>query len=704
MLRPAAEWHMLRIDDGSPFPLGATWDGRGVNFSIFSAHATSVDLCLFDPAGRRETARISLPQQTDEIWHGYVTGIGPGQLYGYRVHGPYEPRHGHRFNPHKLLIDPYARFLHGQIRWHDSLYGYRSGPHRNDLAPDRRDSSGMVPKCMVIDPSYPWDDDRHPRRSWTDTIIYEAHVKGLTILHPDIPAPVRGTFEALGHPAIVDHLVRLGITAVELMPIHGFVDDRFLVDKGLRNYWGYSPVAFFAPETRYLGETGIVGLKTAIRTLHEAGIEVILDVVYNHTAESDHLGPTLCFRGIDNAVYYKLGHDPQLYWDVTGTGNTLNLDHPRVLQMVLDSLRYWVEVYHVDGFRFDLASALAREPHEFSHRAGILRAIAQDPVLNRVKLIAEPWDLGHGGYRVGQFPIGWSEWNDQFRDTVRAFWRGDLDQLPKFTRAMTGSREIYGWSKRTPSASVNYVCSHDGFTLQDLVSYNDRHNQANGEANRDGHPHNLSFNWGIEGTTDDPEVVATRSRMKRSLLATVLFSQGVPMVLMGDEISRSQQGNNNAYAQDNETSWLDWQASKEQDPDLLDFVRTLVGLRRRFAAFRRRTFLTGAPVASDVLRDVYWLAPEGREMSQKDWADADRLTFGMQLGNDAPDGNRLLLLLNAADHRVRFQLPKDLASRRWIQTFDTSLADGLVRGHRSVLKPGGTFHIEAKSLVLFEHE
>ncbi len=695
---------MFRVDDGYPLPLGATWDGKGVNFSLFSAHASAVELCLYEPTGRHEMARVPLPQRTDEIWHGYIEGLGPGQLYGYRVQGPYEPRHGHRFNPQKLLIDPYARLLHGQIRWHDALYGYRSGAHRNDLIPDRRDSAPMMPKCVVVDPSYPWESDHPPRRPWTDTVIYEAHVKGLTALHPDVPAPMRGTFAALGHPALVDHLVKLGITAIELMPVHGFVDDRFLVDKGLRNYWGYSSLTFFAPEPRYLGEAGIIGFKSAIRTLHEAGIEVLLDVVYNHTAEGDQLGPTLSFRGIDNAVYYKLGSDPQLYWDVTGTGNTVNLDHPRVLQLVLDSLRHWVEVYHVDGFRFDLAPALAREPHEFSHRAGFLRAVGQDPVLSRVKLIAEPWDLGHGGYRIGQFPLGWSEWNDQFRDTVRAFWRGDTEQLPKLTRVLTGSREIYGWSKRPPCASINYVCSHDGFTLHDLVSYNERHNEANGEDNRDGHPHNLSFNWGVEGPSDDPEIAAVRARMKRNLLATVFLSQGVPMLLMGDELSRSQRGNNNAYAQDNETSWLDWGSGQEADPALLDFVRTLVGLRRRFEAFRRRKFLDGTPVSAGGYRDVYWLAPEGREMSHKDWIDGARRTFGMQIGNDAPDRQRFLLLLNAADLRVRFHLPKVLPNGRWVQVFDTVQPDGLMRGHPSVLKPAGSFPLEPRSLVLFQHE
>jgi isoamylase len=694
---------MLRLDDGSPLPLGAVWDGKGTNFSLFSAHATAVELCLFEPSGRRETARIALPGRTDQIWHVYVEGIHPGQLYGYRVHGPYEPRHGRRFNPHKLLIDPYARRLHGRIRWHDALFGYRFGRHRSDLTPDRRDSAAMMPKCVVEDPCYPWGDDKPPRRSWSDTVIYEAHVKGLTALHPEIPGPARGTFEALGHPAVIEHLVKLGITAIELMPVHGFVDDRFLVEKGLRNYWGYSTLAFFAPEPLYLGAAGIVGFKSAVRALHEAGIEVFLDVVYNHTAEGSHLGPTLSFRGIDNGSYYKLSPDnPRFYWDATGTGNTLNLDHPRVLQMVLDSLRYWVEVYHIDGFRFDLAPSLAREPYEFSHRAGFLRAVAQDPVLSRVKMIAEPWDLGDGGYRVGSFPLGWSEWNDQFRDAVRAFWRGDPGQLPKLTRAMTGSREIYEWTGRSPWASVNYVCSHDGFTLQDLVSYNERHNEANGENNEDGHRHNLSRNWGVEGPTDDPEILAVRARTKRNLLATVFFSQGVPMLLMGDEFSRSQGGNNNAYAQDNETSWLDWEASIKTDPELLAFVKTLIALRRHFDAFRRRTFLTGATVA-DGLKDVLWLAPEGREMSDHDWNDPERRSFGMQLGNDAPDGQRLLLLLNASAEPVDFLLPPDLPNGRWIQVFDTGRPDGVVQGGAAV-QAGEICPLQSQSLVLFQHE
>jgi isoamylase len=693
---------MFRIEEGSPVPLGASFDGKGVNFALFSAHATKVELCLFDAQGRRETDRVALPRRTDQVWHVYVAGLAPGQLYGYRVHGPYDPRHGHRFNPHKLLIDPYARQLFGRIRWHDALFGYRMGAHRADLTVDRRDSAPMMPKCVVEDPAHHWGDDRPPRRAWGDTVIYEAHVKGFTELHPEVPGILRGTYEALGQPAVIDHLVKLGITAIELLPIHAFVDDRFLVEKGLRNYWGYSTLAYFAPEPRYLGEAGVVGLKSAIRALHDAGIEVLLDVVYNHTAEGNHVGPTLSLRGIDNAVYYKLSpENPRHNWDSTGTGNTLNLSHPRVLQMVLDSLRHWVEVYHVDGFRFDLASTLIRDPYDYSHRAAFLQACLQDPVLCRVKLIAEPWDVGPGGYRVGGFPVGWSEWNDQFRDTARGFWRSDPGQLPKLAQVMTGSREIFEPSGRHPWASINYVCSHDGFTLNDLVSYNERHNEANGENNQDGHAHNVSWNCGDEGRTEDPDILALRARQKRNMIATVMLSQGVPMLLMGDELSRTQHGNNNAYCQDNEISWLDW-AADGGDPEFMSFVQALIALRKRYDAFRRRDFLTGATVPGSGLKDVYWLASEGREMTTADWGDGLRRTLGMQLGNDARDGQRFLILLNAAPDPVDFVLPRQPRDR-WAKVFDTTLPDGLVRGAPAVLSSGGTFRLEARSLVLFQH-
>ncbi|MFL5314673.1 MAG: glycogen debranching protein GlgX [Microvirga sp.] len=691
---------MFRIDDGSPAPLGATFDGRGVNFALFSANATGVELCLFDPKGNREIERVALPRRTDQVWHGYVDGLVPGQLYGYRVHGPYDPRRGHRFNPHKLLIDPYARQLYGRVRWHEALFGYRMAGERS-RTPDRRDSAPSMPKCIVEDPSHRWGDDRPPRRPAPDSIVYEAHVKGLTQLHPDVPQAMRGTYDALGHPAVIDHLVRLGITAIELLPIHAFVDDRFLVEKGLRNYWGYSTLAYFAPEPRYLGNAGTAGLKSAVRALHDAGIEVILDVVYNHTCEGNHLGPTLSFRGIDNAVYYKLSpDDPRFYWDSTGTGNTLNVSHLRVLQMVMDSLRHWVEHYHVDGFRFDLASTLARDPYDFAPRAAFLQACAQDPVLSRVKLIAEPWDIGAGGYQVGGFPIPWLEWNDQFRDTTRGFWRGDPGQLPKLTQVMTGSREIFEPSGRSPWASVNFVTAHDGFTLQDLVSYNERHNEANGEDNKDGHNHNLSWNAGVEGPTDDPEILELRRRQKRNMMASLLLSQGVPMLLMGDELSRTQGGNNNAYAQDNEISWLNWR--DQGDPEFLGFVQALIGLRRRYDAFRRRDFLSGKTVPRNGLKDVYWLAPEGREMTEGDWGDGLRRTLGMQLGNDAPDGQRFLILLNAAPDPVEFHLAPE-PSDGWLAVFDTRLPGGLARGTPAGLNSGGTFPLDARSLVLFQH-
>jgi glycogen operon protein len=693
---------MFRIDEGSPAPLGATFDGKGVNFALFSANAGKVELCLFDAQGRRETDRIELPRRTDHIWHVYIEGLCPGQLYGYRVHGPYDPRHGHRFNPHKLLVDPYARQIFGRIRWHDALFGYRMGAHRGDLTPDRRDSAPMMPKCVVEDPTHHWGDDRPPRYSFTDTVVYEAHVKGLTELHPGVPQAIKGTYDALGHPATVEHLVKLGVTAIELLPIHAFIDDRFLVEKGLRNYWGYSTLGYFAPEPRYLGPSGVVGLKSAIRALHDAGIEVILDVVYNHTCEGSERGPTLSFRGIDNAVYYKLSpENPRFSWDSTGTGNTLNLSHPRVLQMVLDSLRHWVETYHVDGFRFDLASTLARDPYDFNQRAAFLQACLQDPVLSRVKLIAEPWDVGAGGYQVGGFPIGWSDWNDQFRDTIRAFWRSDPGQLPKLAQVMTGSREIFAPSGRQTWASVNFVTAHDGFTLHDLVSYNDRHNEANGEDNKDGHSHNLSWNCGVEGPTDDPGVLALRGRLKRNFLTTVLLSQGVPMLLMGDELSRTQAGNNNAYAQDNGISWLHW--TKDQgDPELLAFVQALIGLRKRYDAFRRRDFLTGATVPKNGLKDVYWLAPEGREMTTGDWGDGLRRALGMQLGNDASDGQRFLILINAAPDPIDFHLAKQ-PHDSWVQIFDTRLTGGLVRQQPATLRSGGTFRMESRSLVLFQH-
>lgn len=695
---------MHRFSEGSPYPLGAVWDGKGVNFALFSQHATAVELCLFDAGGDRESIRIIVPNRTDNVWHIHVEGLTPGQLYGYRVHGPYDPNNGHRFNPHKLLIDPYARLLSGKLRWHDSMWGYRIGSQRGDLTMDRRDSARFMPKCVVEEPAHYWGEDRKPNIPWRDTVIYEAHVKGLTQLQPDVPKSWRGTYTALGHPKVIEHLKKIGVTTLELLPIHAYVDDRFLVEKNLKNYWGYSTLTYFAPEPRFLGEAGINGFKGAIRALHDAGIEVVLDVVYNHTCEGSSLGPTLSFRGIDNAVYYKLSPENARHsWDSTGTGNTLDVSHPRVLQLVMDSLRHWVENYHIDGFRFDLATTLARDPFEYDMRSGFLQAVAQDPVLSKVKLIAEPWDVGSGGYRVGNFPPGWSEWNDQFRDTVRGFWRGDDDQLPALGRVLTGSRETFEPSGRHPWASVNFITSHDGFTLHDLVSYNDRHNEANGEDNNDGHSHNLSWNCGAEGPTDDPEIKALRARQKRNLFATLMFAQGVPMFTMGDEMSRTQNGNNNAYCQDNEVSWLDWRGSDDVDPALETFVKNISELRARYDAFRRKSFMTGAVVGTSGLKDVFWIDPDGREMTPEDW-DAGRRTIGMQFGNDAPDGHRFLLLMNAWHEPVTFKLPEKFPSRQWSALIDTGLGEGLVKEYPAMLGPGGVFEIPPRTLVLFRHE
>ncbi|MFL4972510.1 MAG: glycogen debranching protein GlgX, partial [Microvirga sp.] len=623
---------MFRIDDGSPAPLGATFDGRGVNFALFSANATGVELCLFDPKGNREIERVALPRRTDQVWHGYVDGLVPGQLYGYRVHGPYDPRRGHRFNPHKLLIDPYARQLYGRVRWHEALFGYRMAGERS-RTPDRRDSAPSMPKCIVEDPSHRWGDDRPPRRPAPDSIVYEAHVKGLTQLHPDVPQAMRGTYDALGHPAVIDHLVRLGITAIELLPIHAFVDDRFLVEKGLRNYWGYSTLAYFAPEPRYLGNAGTAGLKSAVRALHDAGIEVILDVVYNHTAEGNHLGPMLAFKGVDNASYYRLmPDDRRFFMDFTGTGNSLNVVHPSVLRLIMDSLRYWVTECHVDGFRFDLASALARGLYDVDRLHSFFDTIHQDPVLSQVKLIAEPWDVGPGGYQVGNFPVLWSEWNGIYRDVMRDFWRGQ-ESVANFASRLTGSSDLYESDGRHPFASINFITAHDGFTLRDLVSYNAKHNEANLEDNRDGTDDNRSWNCGAEGETDDPQVNALRTRQQRNFLATLMLSQGTPMLLGGDEFGRSQGGNNNAWCQDSEISWFDWEAMKG-DGELLAFSRQLIALRNEHPVFRRRQFLHGTDEEGSGLPDVWWFRPDGRRMTKVDWDDGGTRQLGMFLNGE----------------------------------------------------------------------
>lgn len=693
------------ITDGSPDGLGATWDGRGINFAIFSAHAAAVDLCLFDRSGARETQRIRLPARTDDVWHVHVAGLGPGQLYGYRVHGPYAPRDGHRFNPNKLLIDPYARMLSGRLVQDEANYGFPlSGPDA-DLGFDERDSAASIPKGVVLAPSSSEFDDRTPSRPWTETVIYEAHVRGLTMLHPDVPAALRGTFAALGHPAVVAHLQRIGVTAVELLPCQAIGDEPALVRRGLVNFWGYSTLNYFAPEARYLGPSGTVGLKQAVRALHAAGIEVILDVVYNHTAELGEDGPTLSFRGIDNASYYKARPENlRRTWDTTGCGNTLNLSHPRVRQLVLDSLRHWAVEYGIDGFRFDLATALARDPFDFDRRSAFFSGVAADPLLSGLKLIAEPWDIGEGGYRLGGFPTGWSEWNDQYRDTVRAFWRGDEGQLPRLTQGLTGSKEIFAASGRGPSASVNYVASHDGFTLRDLVSYERKHNEANGEGNRDGHGHNLSSNGGVEGDTDDATILAHRARLVRAMLASALVAQGVPMLLAGDEFARSQGGNNNPYCQDNPTSWVDWTGWRTIDPTLPDYVARLLALRREHQALHRISFLTGLDVPGTGLRDVYWLAPDGREMTWQDWADGSRRIVGMQIGNDAPDGRRLLVLVNGSGRDIAFRLSPTVPGRSWITVFDSTSRTGAPDDGCRSLPAAGTFTVAARSLVLLRHE
>ena len=654
------------VREGLPYPQGASWDGAGVNFALFSANATKVELCLFDNTGRREIARIALPEYTDEVWHGYLPDIRPGQLYGYRVHGPYEPQAGHRFNPNKLLLDPYALELRGDIRWHDAVFGYRVGGSREDLGFDRRDSAFVMPKCVVVDPAVTWGDDRRPAVPWAETIIYEAHVTGMSALRESVPQQFRGTFAGLGDPRVVEHLARLGVTAVELLPAQAFYDDRHLVERGLTNYWGYNTIGFFAPATRYVSPgAGIHEFKLMVRRLHQAGIEVLMDVVYNHTAEGNHLGPTLSFRGIDNASYYVLADDPRYYFDTTGCGNTLNLRHQRVLQMVMDSLRYWVEECHVDGFRFDLASSLGRDRAAFDPHAVFLEAVRQDPVLSRVKLIAEPWDTGPDGYQVGNFPPGWSEWNDQYRDTVRAFWKGDEGMASDLAGALLGSSGRFEKRGRRPWASVNFITAHDGFTLADTVSYNDKHNEANGEENRDGHSHNLSWNCGVEGPSDDEDVLDLRDRMRRAMVATLLLSQGTPMLLMGDELGHSQSGNNNAYCQDNELTWIDWENVTERDAAFSDFVRRCIQIRRSRPLLSQPRYLHGEPTARGV-PNVSWFRPDGGEMDQGDWDAGHTRSFALRLAGAEGD---LYLVVNAHHEDVAINLPD--GRDRWQLVLDT---------------------------------
>ena len=693
---------------GRPYPLGSTWDGEGVNFALYSEHAEKVELCLFDVSGRRETLRVLLPEQTDMVWHGYLPEMRPGQLYGYRVFGPYAPEQGHRFNPHKLLLDPYGKQIQGSIRWNDSQFGYRIGNKQEDLSFDRRDDAAVMPKNRVIDSAFTWGSDRPPRIPWHDTIIYELHVKGFTQCHPDVPERLRGTYAGLACSPVIEYLTRLGVTSIELMPVHSFVDDRQLVERGLRNYWGYNTIGFFALEPRYLSNNSLREFKTMVKTLHSAGLEVILDVVYNHTAEGNHLGPTLSLKGIDNSTYYRLMPDnPRYYRDYTGTGNTLNMHHPRVLQLIMDSLRYWVLDMHVDGFRFDLAATLARELHEVDRLGAFLDIIHQDPVLSQVKLIAEPWDLGEGGYQVGNFPVGWAEWNDRYRDTVRSYWKGDGGMVGDLAYRLTGSSDLYGHSGRRPYASVNFVTAHDGFTLQDLVSYNEKHNQANGENNRDGSNDNRSWNCGIEGPTDDPNILALREKQKRNMLATLLLSQGVPMIYAGDAIGHTQMGNNNAYCQDNEISWIRWDL-RPQDRDLLSFVQRMINLRKRHPIFRRRHFFQGRPIKGATVKDVLWLNSSGGEMSEEEWRNPSTCCLGMFLAgqglNETDErGRRLgdenfLILLNGYHEDVAFTLPVFQPGTRWVAWMDTSRENGL---RTADVHDGGTLYpLQARSMAV----
>jgi glycogen operon protein len=700
--------HRARLREGLPHPLGATWDGLGVNFALFSAHATKVELCLFSEDGRHERERIELPEYTDEVWHGYLPDARPGTVYGYRVHGAYEPEAGHRFNPNKLLLDPYGKAIVGQLKWHDSLFGYRIGSAKEDLSFDRRDSAPHMPKSRVIDPAFTWGrGEVRPQIPWDRTIFYETHVKGMTKRHPGVPEHLRGTYAGMAQPVVVDYLRSLGVTSVELLPVHAFLDDSYLLDKGLRNYWGYNTIGFFAPDPRYSATNKIDEFKEMVARLHDAGIEVILDVVYNHTAEGNERGPTLSFKGVDNASYYRLLPDqPRFYINDTGTGNTVNLSHPRVLQMVTDSLRYWATEMRVDGFRFDLATILAREPYGFDQGGGFLDSCRQDPVLSSVKLIAEPWDCGPGGYQVGAFPPGWAEWNDKFRDNMRAFWKGDEGKLREVAARVTGSGDVFNQRGRKPWASVNFISAHDGFTLNDLVSYNDKHNEANGEENRDGHSHNLSWNHGAEGPTDDPAIRALRERQKRNLLATLLLAQGTPMLLAGDEFGRTQNGNNNTYCQDNELNWLDWEGVTDEGRKLIAFVRRLIALRQSFPVLRRARFFIGEWNEELGVKDVSWLTPDGAEMAAENWHDDNARCMGIMLDGRAqatgikrPAGDAtLLLVVNSHHDVVRFKLPEVVGGARWELLVDTNLPD------QEALTPFGFEHeyeVTGRSLLLF---
>ncbi len=703
----------MRIWPGSPYPQGAAWDGEGVNFAIFTEHGDAVDLCLYDAAeDERETHRIRLRERTDLIWHCYLPDVRPGQLYGYRVHGPYDPANGHRFNPNKLLIDPYAKALSGQVQWSDALYGYTIGHSDGDLSFDERDSAGGMPKGVVVDSAFEWGGDRPPRIPWNRTVIYECHVRGMTMQHPGVPRRLRGTYLGMISDPIIDHLRSLGITAVELMPVHQFVRDRRLLDMGLTNYWGYNTLSFLAPDVGYatagLGRQ-VDEFKSMVKALHRAGMEVILDVVYNHTGEGNELGPTLCLRGVDNAAFYRLvPDDARHYMDFTGTGNSLNMLHSRTIQLIMDSLRYWIVEMHVDGFRFDLAPVLARELYEVNRLGTFFDIIQQDPVISQAKLIAEPWDVGPGGYQVGNFPVGWAEWNGRYRDAVRKFWRGDHGLVPEMASRLTASSDIYEATGRRTYATVNFVTAHDGFTLSDLVSYEQKHNEANGEGNRDGDDNNSSRNWGAEGPTESAYVRRMRERMKRNFLATLIFSEGVRMISMGDEMGRTQQGNNNAYCQDNSISWMNWELSG-RDRRLLEFTRYVLSVFRSNPVLRRRSFFTGRPMMSDGAKDVSWIRPDGEEFTDGDWGDPDNQIIGMLIPGRATDevdergrpvfGDTVLLLLNGGARSRQFTLPRMERAGLWEEVVNTSRHD---IGTRPVRK--GALTLTAHSVIMLRFD
>jgi glycogen operon protein len=687
----------MRLSAGTNHRLGSTWDGRGTNFALFSANAEKVELCLFDNQGRREIERVTLPERSEDVWHGYLNDVSPGQIYGYRVHGPYDPDNGHRFNPHKLLLDPYARRLANRLVWSDAHFGYRTGSNKEDLSFDRRDNARGMIKAMVVDETFNWGRrEIRPNTSWEDTIIYEAHVKGLTQTRRDVPPNLRGTFRGLSSPAIIDHLRKLGVTTLELLPIHGFIDDRHLVERKLSNYWGYNSIAYFAPENRYGPEGALDAFRMTVARLHDAGIEVLLDVVYNHTAEGNHLGPTLSFRGIDNKSYYWLVPDkPRYYDDFTGTGNSLNLSHPRVLQMVMDSLRYWVEVCHVDGFRFDLATTLARGPNGFDRSSAFFTAVRQDPVLSSVKLVAEPWDVGLGGYQVGAYPSQWSEWNDRYRTTLRRYWSGEGHLIGDVGARMTGSSDLFNHDGRTPRASINHITVHDGFTLADLFSYNEKHNEANGEENRDGSPENYSINCGEEGPTNDETINALRRQLRKNQLTCLLLAQGVPLILAGDEVGNSQSGNNNAYCQDNEIGWIDWDNLKRTPDDMTKFIGQLILLRNSFPQIKSRRWVHGK--CADGSYGVLWLTPEAEEMTEEDWNFPEGRFLSFVLGPRDHGQRPLLVVLNAAPESIEFMLPKFPECGGWTRELDTA-RDALPVG---TVEPGATEEALPRSVLVY---